>query len=290
MKDRTGRGSDVGERMYLAGMTSSDALSDVSRTALAVALARARESAAPDRLFDDPYAAAFLTASGMSATLDGDPGPAVLNLAMHAVVRTRFYDDALLAACADGIHQVVLLAAGLDTRAYRLPWPSGVRVYELDLPPVLAFKEKVLTGLDAAASCDRTALATDVLQDGWPGQLVEAGFDPALPSAWLAEGLLVYLTAEEAGQLLSVVGKFSAPGSRLHLERGSAAGGPPPSDPALAHITSLWKGGLGTGTAEWLAGRGWQVEIHDSALLAAEYGRPHAQPSGSGFLTARREG
>ncbi|MFI6448465.1 SAM-dependent methyltransferase [Kitasatospora sp. NPDC050543] len=278
-------------------MTTSQPMSAVSRTALAVAGVRALESARPQGLFNDPYAAAFVAASGEpqhpAASTTGPAGPGgrpepasalAKALRFQTVIRTRFYDDHLLAA---GCRQVVLLAAGLDTRAYRLSWPSGTRLYELDLPPVLEFKEGVLTGLAAVPRCERTALPADLLDPRWPDLLRGAGFDPAEPTAWLAEGLLVYLTAEQAAALLGAVGELSRPGSRLALER-ARTGTTALDDPSLAHITSLWRGGLGPDTANWLDGHGWSTETHPLDAVAARYGRPVTGPSHTGYLTAVR--
>lgn len=265
-------------------MTTSEPLSAVSRTALAVARVRAIESAAPDALFDDPYAAAFVAASGEPIRPRRNPGPLATALMLQTVIRTRFYDDRLLQS---GCGQVVLLAAGLDTRAYRLAWPSGTRLFELDLPPVLEFKDNVLATRSAAPRCDRTAVPVDLLSPGWADRLADAGFDASRPTAWLVEGLLVYLTAEEAAALLTTVGELSAPASRLALERGRS-GRTALDDPSVAHITSLWKGGLGTGTAGWLDRHGWRTEAHPLDAVAARYGRPTGNPSGTGFITALR--
>ncbi|MFI9810218.1 SAM-dependent methyltransferase [Streptomyces sp. NPDC052301] len=265
-------------------MTHWQSLSAVSKTALAVARVRADESAAGNALFDDPYAEAFLAACGEPARLPRDWGPLAVALRFQTVIRTRFYDDQLLQS---GCDQVVLLAAGLDTRAYRLSWPSGTRLYELDLPPVLEFKHRVLAAQSAGSRCDRTAVPADLLSTTWADRLVDAGFDPGRPAAWLVEGLLVYLTADEAGALLRTVGELSAPLSRLGLERGRS-GRTTLDDPSVAHITSLWKGGLGAGTAEWLEGHCWDTEAHPLDTVAAHYGRPTANPSGTGFITAVR--
>jgi methyltransferase (TIGR00027 family) len=107
-------------------------------------------------------------------------------------------------ACVSGCRQVVLVAAGLDTRAFRLSWPAGVSLFEMDLPAVLAFKEQVLTSTDAVPRCHRVAVAVDLRED-WLSQLVTAGFQPATPTVWLLEGLLIYLTADEATTLLRAV-------------------------------------------------------------------------------------
>jgi methyltransferase (TIGR00027 family) len=135
----------------------------------------------------------------------------------HAVVRTRFFDDYLADAAGGGIRQVVLLAAGLDTRAYRLPWPVGVRLFELDLPEVLDFKQRVLDQQAATARCDRRAIGVDLRQD-WVRPLSEAGLQPDRPTAWLVEGLLAYLSADETARLLTTVGDLSAGGSRAAFE------------------------------------------------------------------------
>jgi methyltransferase (TIGR00027 family) len=269
-------------------MASSDRLNAVGRTALGVARARAWESRRPDRLFDDPYAAAFVRA----ATPPGDAGPPVrpggvrARMGLHVIIRTRFYDDYLLGACAEGCRQVVLLAAGLDTRAYRLPWPDGVRLYELDLPEMLEFKEEVLGEEGATPRCARTAVATDLRED-WAPRLTEAGLDPARPTAWLVEGLLVYLTAEQAATLLTRLGDLSTPGSRVSLERGNAAMVLSGQDHAgLEEYASLWQGGLGEDTPGWLARHGWRVQDHDLAAVVARYDRPLPGGSLSGFLTA----
>jgi len=140
----------------------------VSRTAVGVARVRAMETARPEPLFRDPYAAAFVAAAGDEAA---SPGRATLTdeqrrwragIALHITVRTRFFDDYLVEAVASGCEQVVLLGAGLDTRALRLGWPAQLRWFELDLPEVLAFKQAVLDDLGAAATCDRRTLPTDL--------------------------------------------------------------------------------------------------------------------------------
>ncbi|MFE4971602.1 SAM-dependent methyltransferase [Kitasatospora sp. NPDC056651] len=266
-------------------MTTSESLSPVSRTALAVARVRAYESSRPDALFVDPYAAAFVTAAGLPLAPSGQPSRLGKILMAHGILRTRFYDDRLLAAGAD---QVVVLAAGLDARAHRLDWPSGTRVFELDLGPVLEFKERVLEGLGAVPRAERTALPADLVDPGWTDRLVEAGFDPARPSTWLAEGLLVYLTAEEAAALLASVAALAAPGSRLLLEQGRDLSRTP-ADPALAEMIALWRGGLGPGTSRWLDEHGWKAEVITLVHLGEVYGRPLPDPTiGTSFIEAVR--
>ncbi|MEV7126878.1 SAM-dependent methyltransferase [Streptomyces sp. NPDC093260] len=265
-------------------MTTSEPLSAVSRTALSVALVRAVETARPDPLFRDPYAVAFVAASGTPMPSARRSEGFARALAFQGVIRTRYYDDRLLGA---GCDQVVLLAAGLDARAHRLDWRPGTRLFELDLPPVLDFKERVLGEEAAEARCERSVVAADLLGDDWPDRLLGAGFDPARPTAWLAEGLLVYLAEHEAAHLLSTVGALSAPRSRLFLERGRDVSATP-REAELASITDLWKGGLGPGTHEWLARHGWSVEVSDLVTVAAGYGRPTQRVTTAGFISAER--
>ncbi len=169
----------------------------VGRTAIGVAHVRAEESRRPDRLFHDPYAEAFVAAAPNTLPTEHEASHDLAawgaEWAVHATIRTRFFDDYLLAAGAAGCRQVVLLAAGLDTRALRLDWPEGTRVFELDLPDMLTFKERVLAdhpSRPAPAPCERTTVAVDLRAD-WPAALTGAGFDPSQPTAWLAEGLLI---------------------------------------------------------------------------------------------------
>ncbi|HMC71670.1 MAG TPA: SAM-dependent methyltransferase, partial [Mycobacteriales bacterium] len=200
-------------------------LTGVPKTALGVARIRAGESVRPDHLFNDPYAAAFVAAlpDAYAADKRSDDARAVgARIAMHVVIRTRFYDDYLLAATAHGVRQVVLLAAGLDTRAFRLDWPSGTSVFELDLPDMVEFKEGVLTSTGATPTAARRVVPADLTAD-WAGALTDAGLDPTRPTAWLIEGLLVYLTYGDAARLLATVGDLSAPGSRLSCEQGRSA-------------------------------------------------------------------
>lgn len=276
-------------------------LPGVGKTALGMALVRAQESRREDRLFDDPYAQAFADAaagafSGEPATAgERTPGGPLARLGevfvFHAVIRTRFFDDYLLAAVAAGCRQVVLLAAGLDSRAFRLPWPAGVRLFEIDLPDVTGFKETVLARQDAKPACERTVIPAD-LRGPWPARLAAAGFEPAARTAWLAEGLLLYLTAGEAIRLLADTGELSAPDSRLSFEHGSIAGSALLAQartlPEMAQYTALWKDGLGEDAPGWLARHGWQPQFHDRARLAAAYRRSVPQASGGGFLTAVR--
>lgn len=259
-------------------------LTGVSRTAVGVARIRAAESARPDRLFDDPYAAAFVAAMPAAAEDDShDPTDrdVAVRLAAHVVLRTRFYDEYLLTATRDGIRQVALLAAGLDTRAYRLDWPAGVRLFELDLPPVLSFKDEVLR--DQQPRCARTVVPTD-LTDDWATDLRAAGFDPGAPTAWLVEGLLVYLAVGEAERVLERLSDVSAPGSRIACERGGAMS----AGLTDTGVTRLWKGGLDAGVDHWLELHGWQPDVHRLASVAESYGRPIRGESISAFVTARR--
>ena len=269
----------------------------MAKTALGMARVRAEESRRPDRLFDDPYAQAFLAAAPGAFAADQERatsgGLARLGAVFffHGVIRTRFFDDYLIVATAVGCGQVVLLAAGLDTRAFRLAWPDGVRLFELDLPRLLAFKERVLAAQHAVPRCQRAVLPADLRED-WPAVLTTAGFQPAQPTAWLAEGLLTYLSADQAARLFTTVAELSAPTSQLSFEQGTIADtsllAQARAIPAMDQYTALWKGGLGTGASDWLTRHGWQAQSHDRAALAVAYGRAVPAASSGGFVTAIR--
>lgn len=272
----------------------SGKVTGVSRTAIGVAFLRAMETNRPDALFSDPHAEAFVTAAMSSIAEDpavaaGQLEKALKLFGLHIVLRTRFYDDYLLAATAAGCRQVVLLAAGLDTRAVRLPWPDGTAVYELDLPELLDYKEKVLADRGAKPACRRTVLPVDLRED-WTSPLVGAGLDPRRPTAWLIEGLLDYLSAEHAAGLLTAVGGISAAGSRLACEHrdDTVLEDRARAEQDLAEVTALWLGGLGRRLPAWLEQHGWRTETHDGAALARTYGRSEPDAVHIGFLTAVR--
>jgi methyltransferase (TIGR00027 family) len=202
---------------------SWDLASGVGTTATAAAAARAMASRAEDSLIDDPFAEPLVRAVGIpllirlatgQATPDEAGGQAWIDIAK---IRTRFYDEFFLAATNAGVTQVVILASGLDSRAYRLPWPAGTVVYEVDQPQVVAFKARALAELGAAPTADHRTAAVD-LRDDWPAALRAVGFDPTRPTAWSAEGLLGYLPPEAQDRLLDTITELSAPGSRVATE------------------------------------------------------------------------
>jgi len=272
----------------------TEPLTGVSRTALWVAYLRAQESEAPEPLFHDPYARRFLEAApGWPPAVDADGAVAAAGnaFAWQTAVRTRFFDEALLAVAHGGCRQIVLLAAGLDTRAFRLEWPAGTRLFEVDMSTVVDFKEAVLARHGATPRCHRVVVPAD-LRDAWPQRLAEAGFDAGDRAAWLMEGLLVYLTAPEAARLLTDVTAAAAPGSHLFVEHGGID--PRAIDPnvwlvpAVREVVNLWRGGLGERTPGWLAERGWRVRTHDLDVVAAAYQRPAPVAVIGGFATAVR--
>ncbi|BAX90286.1 putative S-adenosyl-L-methionine-dependent methyltransferase [Mycobacterium shigaense] len=202
---------------------SWDLASSVGATATAVATQRAMASQGPEPLLDDPWADPLVRAVGSQTfitLLDGERGDnadPVLSrqpVREQITVRTRFFDDFFLRAAESGIRQAVIVASGLDTRAYRLPWPAGAVVYEIDQPEVIEFKTRTLAGLGAEPSATRRTVAID-LRDDWPAALSAAGFDPAQPTAWSAEGLLVYLPPDAQDRLLDNITALSAPAAGL---------------------------------------------------------------------------
>lgn len=201
-----------------------DLATSVGATATMVAAQRALSSDA--KLIDDPYAAPLVRAVGIDVyvrLVNGEiaaGGNAEFDpqrMAQGMACRTRFYDQFFLDATRSGIGQVVILASGLDSRAYRLPWPAGTVVYEVDMPEVIEFKTLTLGDLGAEPTAERRTVAID-LRDDWASALQAAGFDPQAPSAWSAEGLVVYLPDEAQDALFDNVTSLSAPGSRLAFE------------------------------------------------------------------------
>jgi len=273
-----------------------ESLVGVSETALGAAEMRAEESLRPDRLLDDPYAAAFVAAAPPVfpdlPSIDYDPTMAGLKeeLVTALAIRTRFYDDYVTAACAAGCRQVVLLAAGLDTRAFRLDLPPDLRVFEVDLPDLFVFKEKVLTQQEVTPKCSRTVVGID-LRENWPARLFAAGFEPSLPSAWTAEGLLPYLSNDEATRLLTNVGELCASGSCLSFDYDEFADDSTLSKlratPGMEEVAGMWEGGLSESPVEWMRANGWLVVTRDRAVFAADLGRGLKGTAG-GFLEATR--
>lgn len=257
--------------------------SGVWATSVGVARVRALETERANALFRDPLAQAFAAAGGLwpsSAPLPDDEAARRRRQAVSfsIVIRTKFLDDLLRRACAAGVRQVVLLGAGMDSRAFRMAWPEGTRLFEVDTAAPLEFKASVLRQERAVARCERSTLAVDLRED-WPAALAAAGHDPAEPTAWIAEGLLIYLPEEAVELLLARISARSAPGSRMGLTLGSrgvverfGAGAAPGS------AASLWVSEMPDDPVGWLAGHGWEAESHTLRERAAAYGRPIGTP------------
>jgi methyltransferase (TIGR00027 family) len=208
-----------------------DITESVGSTAVMVAAARAAETDKPDPLIRDPYARILVTEAGTGvwekmldsdllekvASIDAEAAAIFEHMRGYQAVRTHFFDAHFAAAADAGIRQVVILASGLDSRAYRLEWPAGTTVYEIDQPKVLEYKASTLESHGATPSADRREVAIDLRQD-WPAALVAEGFDPKAPTAWLAEGLLMYLPADAQDRLFSQISELSATGSRIAAE------------------------------------------------------------------------
>ncbi|MDF3292236.1 SAM-dependent methyltransferase [Streptomyces silvisoli] len=247
----------------------------VSSTAEWIAHARAAETVRADRLFADPLAVTFteLTNAPLLAEFRDAPTPRFDVLA----VRTRFFDDYLIAATGPGaLRQVVLLAAGLDSRAYRLDWPAGTRVFELDLPELFEAKEDLLRKADLPApSCERLIVSADLRQD-WPAKLRAAGFDPGTPTVWLVEGLLYYLTEEQADAVVGELSALSAPGSVLALEQvNTDTYRAPWMQDWLAQMRAegrAWQSGVAE-PEQWLAGHRWEATVVEPSDLDIAVGR-----------------
>ncbi|MEU6539031.1 class I SAM-dependent methyltransferase [Streptomyces sp. NPDC047000] len=197
----------------------------VGLTALLVAAARAIETHRDDSLARDAYAEHFVRAAPVcrdwpvriQQVPDGDGNPLWGRFTRYFGLRTRVLDDFLLRSVRTGPRQVVLLGAGLDTRAFRLDWPPGCAVFEIDRAGVLEFKHQVLTDLAAIPRTKRVPVPVDLRAD-WAGALTAVGFDPAAPSVWLAEGLLFYLPGPAETCLIDTVDGLTAEGSALAFE------------------------------------------------------------------------
>ena len=206
-----------------------DLASSVGVTATMVAAGRAMATKDPRGLIDDPFAEPLVRAVGVdlfTKMMDGELDlSAIENVSptrMQAMtdgmaVRTKYFDDYLVDATGAGVRQVVILASGLDWRAYRLPWPAGTVVYEIDQPQVIEFKTTTLAGIGAKPATARRTIPVDLRAD-WPAALRAAGLDTTAPTAWLAEGLLIYLPPEAQDRLFDNITALSVPGSAIATE------------------------------------------------------------------------
>lgn len=271
---------------------SWDLASSVGTTATMVAAARAVASRDADPLFDDPYAAALVRAVGLDFFTkladgevelpdDGEPGgPAFL--ATSIAVRTRFFDDFFTEAGAAGIRQAVILASGLDSRAYRLSWSDGTVVYEIDQPQVIEFKCATMESIGATPAAEQRTVGIDLRED-WPKALCASGFDPHQPTAWSAEGLLVYLPPDAQDRLFDDITALSARGSRLateyHPDAAASIGARLKDmkdrwgDAPDMDITKLFYDGERNGVVEYLGEHGWNVSARRRPEVFAAYGR-----------------
>ena len=266
-----------------------DIHTSVGSTALFVAASRALETAKPEPLAADPFAEVFCRAVGgeWADLLDGKaPGHLLASdfgadFVDFQGARTRYFDAYFTAAAEAGVRQMVLMAAGLDSRAYRLPWRDGTVVYELDQPQVLQFKREVLAAHGDTAGAERREVAVD-LRDDWPAALTAAGFDPAEPSAWIAEGLLIYLPAPAQGRLFAGIDELAAAGSRVAVEEAT----PMPTDVFEAKRAEQQVAGTGNEifslvyneqhepAETWFGTRGWTAETTSLVDYLREVGRP----------------
>lgn len=289
-------------------MTShrSAQLTGIPLTALGVAMIRARESEREDRLYNDPYAAAFAEAA-RDAFLDPNASPeAAAEWAQVEQLVDQFYEGRTLAVRAvddrvrawvdAGGEQLVMLGVGLDTRAYRMSLPADLRWFELDLPEMFKFKEPVLKSVHAVPTCDRRVVAADLRTD-WAPALLAAGYDPALPTAWIDEGVIPYLSQAEATDVATTITRLSAPGSELGTVRAKV-------DETQQRYRDLKRlvatgaddrptvRGLGPQAQDWLEHNGWRTEFRVWDENVKLYGRAAAitgDPSNGAIHAVRRD-
>jgi methyltransferase (TIGR00027 family) len=239
-------------------------------TARWTAAARAAESQREDRLFSDPWAAALAGPEGMAWIEQRSP-----DKVLPIVLRTRYFDDWLEGILGGAVRQVVLPAAGLDTRAFRIRWPEGARCFEIDRPSVLGYKAAVLESAGAEPRCDRRSVAAD-LAEPWADALVGAGFDATLPAAWLLEGFLFYVPADDIARILMEVTRLAAPGSRLGFDiiNGTVLASPwtQPWVEMQAAAGAPWIGTMDDPVA-FLAERGWRATLTQAGQSEANHGR-----------------
>jgi methyltransferase (TIGR00027 family) len=265
----------------------------VGATALGVAAARAVETAGPDPLIRDEFARVLVSSAGPAwerladaelAWLDGDPhGQRAHRLSIdYQAVRTHFFDEYFENAVSAGIRQVVILAAGLDSRAYRLKWPPGTAVYEIDQPKVLEYKTGILERRGAVPTASRRPVPVD-LRDDWPAALTATGFDRTRPTAWLAEGLLPYLPSDAQDRLFEMFTALSPPGSQVAIE----VFGMNSRSNSQRWLRMRERLGLDvnvqaltyhepdrTDAIQWLTDHGWQVKVVNNRDEMARLGRP----------------
>jgi methyltransferase (TIGR00027 family) len=262
---------------------SWDLTSGVGATATAVAASRALATRAG--IIDDVFAEPLVRAVGAPhflAILDGAPDPEsqVSRMVDGMAVRTRFFDAFLVEAAKASVRQAVILASGLDSRGYRLPWPPGTHVYEIDQAGVMDFKVAAMRELGAAPTVDLRSIGVD-LRDDWPTALRAAGFDAGRPAAWIAEGLLMYLPADAQDRLFDHITALSAPGSRVATEFV-------PSMDAFTDDDGKWRrmgfnddlaglvyAGQRSHVGDYLEGLGWQVSGRLVREYFEEYGIEH---------------
>ncbi|MCW2686350.1 MAG: O-methyltransferase [Mycobacterium sp.] len=271
---------------------SWDITTSVGSTALFVAAARALEAQKPEPLAVDPYGEVFCRAVGgqWADVLDGNAPDDRLNTEFGKYfinfqgARTRYFDNYFGLAAEAGIRQVVLLAAGLDSRAYRLRWPDRTVIFEVDQPQVLDFKREVLAERGDNPTAERLEIAVDLRED-WPQALRDSGFDRTRPSAWIAEGLLIYLPAPARNRLFAGIDSLAASGSRFAVEEST------PMDQAAFEAAREEERTAGTDDAwfslvyneqhhpaeQWFTDRGWSAAVTPLADYLRELGRPVPQ-------------
>ncbi len=294
--------TDLGEvRSIRTAGDSWDITESVGATALGVAASRAVETARIDPLIRDEFAYLLVSSAGpawaqlassdMDWLSDDNEGRRTHEMSRdYQAVRTHYFDDYFKAVMRAGIRQVVILAAGLDSRAYRLDWPAGTTVFEIDQPKVLEYKTSTLDAHGAIAKARRVPVAVD-LRDDWPAALIAAGFDPGQPTAWLAEGLLPYLPADAQDRLFELATAHSAAGSQIAVEAFSLDPSQRTNEQRIVwrERTARMRGRLGldvdvdtltytdddrADAGQWLTDHGWHVEAVPSDQEMIRLGRP----------------
>jgi methyltransferase (TIGR00027 family) len=295
-----------------------DLASSVGATATMVAAARAAASRRPHPVINDPFAEPLVravgldlftkAASGEMDFADIDDGAGFPRMVDTFAARARFYDDYFAETSGKGLRQVVIVASGLDSRPYRLSWPAGTTLYEIDQPEVIEFKTTTLSELGAVPGAEHRPVGIDLRED-WPAALHEAGFDATQPTAWLAEGVLIgFLPPAAEVRLLDNVAALSAAGSTFAADYGSVRGQTEEQQRQARKLTDRWREhgldlhipdltypGEHTDVAAHLQAHGWDTATFVLADLFATAGLPPLEgeaqagaPASISFVRATR--